>query len=283
MRRALALLLVPARFASLLLLAVVSCGGLASQLRAAATESCPDVLGRDPAVRGDARYAQEPAQERSAYELAVAECDLQARRPQAALDLADAWHDAVAVRRDKIRVRALAMLKQTDALRDALGTLSGETELTPEYFIDTVELGPFEASDWLLSVALQTWQRHPGRRSLHQFAGILVRNGGGQVVDLAVVSAQASHATGDWAAWTGKARGARVDREGNRTVVDAEGVDVDEGPRQQGMPFSVRFAHADERLVHVGTFTAFGRYAGRDSNGAPLLDALIVIELRSQP
>jgi hypothetical protein len=270
---------VPPRFASVWLLALASCGGLASQLRSAASESCPEVLARDPSVRGAASYVQQPAQERSAYELAVAECDLQARRPQAALDLADAWHDAVAVRRDKIRVRALAMLKQTDALRDALGTLAGETELTPEYFIDTAELAPFEASDWLLSVALQAWQRHPGTRSLHEFAGTLVRSGGGQVVDLAVVSAKPEHAQGDWAAWTGKPHGARVDHEGNRTVVDAEGVDVDEGPRQQGMPFSVRFAHADERLVHVGTFTAFGRYAGRDgATGAPILDALIVVE-----
>jgi hypothetical protein len=279
MRRAPRPLFAPTTSAIALLLGAASCGGLTTQMHASASASCPDVLASDPGIRGDARYAQEPAQERSAYELAVAECDLQAQRPQAALDLADAWHDAVAVRRDKIRVRALAMLKQTDALREALGTLAGETELTPEYFIDTAELGPFEASDWLLSVALQTWQRHPGRRPLHQFAGLLVRNGGGQVVDLAVVSAQASHATGDWAAWTGKARGARVDHDGNRTVVDAEGVDVQDEPRQQGTPFSVRFARTDERLAHVGTFTAFGRYAGRDpASGAPVLDALIVIE-----
>jgi hypothetical protein len=299
--------------ASVVLLVVASCGGLSAQMHASSTTSCSDVLTHEAAIRSDPRYPHEPAQDRAAYELDVADCDLQSGKAQAALDLADAWHDAVAVRRDKLRVRALATLKRDDTLREALGTLAGETDLTQDYLVDTAELWPFEASEWLVPMAVQIWQRHPGPLPLRQFAGALVHNAGGRLVDLALVSADPGRAPGEWAAWTGKLHDARIDRAGNRTLLEAEGIDLHDEVTDEkvltsiqgrhmsgrieltppyktetehhetasatGKPFFVRVPHIDERLVRIGTFTAFGHYAGRDAaNGAPILDALLVVE-----
>jgi hypothetical protein len=269
-----------------LLLVVASCGGLSAQMHASSTTSCPDVLAHEAAIRGDPRYARQPAQNRAAYELDVADCDLRSGKAQAALDLADAWHDAVAVRRDELRIRALAMLNRPDDLREALATLVGETELKPDYFVETAELWPFEAAEWLVPMAVQVWQRHSGPLALGQFAGALVHHAGGHLLDLALVSADPSRAPGEWAAWTGKLHDARIDRAGNRTLLEAEGIDVHDEVTEQkvvasatGKPFFVRLPRADERLVHLGMFTALGHYAGRDGgNGAPILDALIVVE-----
>jgi hypothetical protein len=233
-------------------LALTSCGGLAAQMHASSTTSCTEVLRHEGAIRSDPRYAQQPAQDRAAYELDVADCDLEAGKAQAALDLADAWHDAVAVRRDQLRVRALATLNQPDALREALGTLAGETDLTAEYFANTAELGAFEASDWLVPMAVQAWKRRPGPFSLRQFARTLVHNAGGHLVHLAVVSADPGRAPGEWAVWTGKVHDARLDRAGNRTVLQAEGIDINDQASEDKVVTSVQGNYIEGRWGHVG-------------------------------
>jgi len=260
---------------AIILVALVSCGGLPAQMHASSTATCADVLAQQAAIRSDPHYAAQPAAERAAYELDVANCDLAAGKAQAALDLAEPWHDAVAVRRDSLRVRAAATLNRPDALREALETLAGETDLTADYFAKTAELGPYSATEWFMPLAVQQWSRHP----LQEFVNTLMQNAGAHLLGLPVALADPDHAPGEWALWTATVRDARVDRAGNRTLIEAQGLE-DAAPEAKvaKSAFLVRYPHVKEGLVGV-SFVALGRYAGRDgSGGPPVLDAIIVVE-----
>jgi hypothetical protein len=277
---------------ALALLAVVSCGGLSARMRTSSTTSCPDVLAQQAAIRGDPHYASQPAPQRAAYELDVANCDLAAGKAQAALDLSEPWHDAVAVRRDSIRVRAEASLNHPDALREALETLAGETDLTADYFASTAELGPYSATEWFVPLAVQQWSRHPGAYSLQEFVSTLMHNAGAHLLGLPVAAADPDRPAGEWALWTGLVRDARIDRAGNRMLLEAQGVDIrDESDVKHhevvtpnGKAFFVRYPHVKESLVGGQSFVALGRYAGRDGGGGPpVLDAIVVVERAQKP
>jgi hypothetical protein len=108
-----------------------------------------------------------------------------------------------------------------------------------------------------------------------------MHNAGAHLLDLPVALADPDHAPGEWALWTGVVRDARIDRAGNRTLIEAQGLQ-DEAPAEQKVvksAFLVRYAHVKESLVSAQSFTALGRYAGRDgSGGPPVLDAIVVVE-----
>lgn len=132
-----------------------------------------------------------------------------------------------------------------------------------------------------MPLAVQQWSRHPGPYSLQEFVKTLMHNAGAQLLGLSVALAEPDRAPGEWALWTGLVHDARVDRAGNRTLLEAQGLE-DEGSGEKaidGKSFLVHYPHVKEGLVGMKSFVAFGRYGGRDgAGGPPVLDAVVLVE-----
>jgi hypothetical protein len=292
--------------------AVVSCGGLSSRIRAAPSTSCADVIAQAPAIRADSRYEDQPSEDREAYDLRLAECDLSMGMPEPTLELARSWPDRMATRRGQTVARAEAAQGNCDAAREALESIAGEAHLSPTFFLDTTELWPCSAEDWFVSLAIRAWHRSASP-SLDEFASKLVHHAKRNLVPVTLASAEPGRGSGDWAVWTGRIEDARLDRDGDQTLLKAEGVEVkdeitlheklvsmetyrawlgsyESTPKYtterthrevfepNGRSFVVRYPGAREGLVAMHTITAFGRYAGRGEDGLPIMNAVEVVD-----
>jgi hypothetical protein len=293
----------------------LGCGGVQRQMREASSIPCATVLARHPSIAADPSYVTQPRFERESYEIKVAECAISRGKPQLAIELAKGWSSEVELTRAKITARAQAAMGDEAATRITLEGLAGDGRLDAGFFTETEELQRFAGSEWFLRLALAVWtvRKQP---PIEVFGPRLVHNAGEKLLSLSVASADPTRAPGEWVMWTGVVHDARLDREGDRTLLSAEGIDVKEqlvevdrslqsmevqphffgrgatvDPTYKtdrtyeevfvpnGRNFFVTVPHVSEKLVGLHAITAFGRYRGRDGgNGAPVIEAIAVIE-----
>jgi hypothetical protein len=189
-----------------------------------------------------------------------------------------------------------------------------ESRTAGSIFLNATELSPFAGQDWFMTLAIQAWGKGEATESLSSYAAALVHKSGAHLLTLAVAAADPDRPGGDWALWTGRIREARLDREGDQTLIKAEGVEIKTEATEDekvvsveahptflgrfeatptyktersyrdvavpnGREFLVRYPHAKENIVGMRTISAFGRFTGRDKDlRVPALDAIVVIK-----
>lgn len=297
---------------------MLSCGGIAGPMRDASRQSCADILSAHDAIARNGSYATQPVEDRERYELRVAQCDMRANRPEAALALARGWSNANSLERDQLVARAEAVLRHDNLARAALEAVRDNRRVDPTFFVDYEEFRRYAQEDWFLGIVLNAWAVS---RSvpINRVVTLLVKNVGGRLVSLPIAAADPTSAAGQWGLWTGVVRDARLDRAKDETVLFAEGADVkrelrsidrkvvsvrtearpaffgglretDSTPKYQvdrtyeevfvpnGRTFVVRYPRAKDSLVEMHGMVAFGRYEGHGSDGRPVLNAIVVFE-----
>jgi hypothetical protein len=267
-------------------------------------------------IIADDDYAEVSRPSREAYEIEVAYCQLEDRAAERALALAERWSSENQVEQLKVRARANARLGRHREARAALEALGESGGFDPtHYFPEAPEFAAYAGEEWFIATAIRAWSRGPGG-DLEKFVTALARSGRWQLLPLAVAVADPTREPGQWAVWLGLVRQAVLERDTNQTLLFVEGADVDvkhnvsrevesvEGraswydplhrwestPKYRtettrsvelvpnGKRFVVRYAGLHEDLVRMGAVVAFGRYAGVSGEGAPLLQASVVVE-----
>jgi hypothetical protein len=285
---------------------LVACTSFRDKLENVNGRPCDDVLFEYSKLSVDPQYKQESRGLREQYEMTVASCYLERRRPEKAVDLSKAWTDDVA--KTKIAARAHAQLGQEQECRAAIAALAAHT--STDFFTDWPEFKPYSSTDWFIGYAIDAWARSQ-TPPLEQFVRQLAGRGGGGLLPLNVAAADAQRPAGDWAVWTGMVRSGNIDRDAQQTILVAEGVDVQEelsgadvavkrsdwGEVQltrtnerysdvfvpNGRVFIVKYPKVREQLVNMKTIVAVGRYSGRTSEkNVPELSALLVMERSSR-
>lgn len=276
--------------------------------------ACPRVLEEEAAVRADPEYAAESPTLRRAYEAKVARCLLVAGRPSDAVALATTWADG-SDERLEIEARASAVLGRHDDARAALERLAASSTMSPRVFVLSPELAAYRGQPWFVEAGLSAWSPASGGKLEPFVSGLLGKEAALLSLDLA--AADAERPEGDWAVWTGVVRSARLDRSQDRTILEIEGVVIDdelrlldrkvesvevrpsykahrgvesvpkystekhyeEVARPSGLTFVAHVPGASEALVGLRTVIAVGRYGGRaEAGGPPLLWTIAVVE-----
>ncbi len=213
---------------------LVMFGVAASALACASTQSrvsdahylpCADALEQYPGLSRKLDYAS--LTERPRYEAFIASCMVDAHRPREALQLLDHVHNAV-LRPQVLQVtaRASATLgneKDAHAALDELATYGPET--STDFWADNA-FQPYRAQDWFILDAIETWSPS-AELSLDRYVERLLRHADQDLLPLRVAARDPQQGAGPWAVWTGKIRDAHIDRATNKTILLAEGIDVD--------------------------------------------------------
>ena len=241
---------------------------------------------------------------------------LERRAAERALALAERWSSENRVEQLKVRARATARLGRHRDARTALEALGASGGFDPtHYFPEAPEFAAYAGEEWFIASAIRAWSRGPSV-DLETFATALARAGRWQLLPLAVAVADPGRKPGEWAVWLGVVRQATLERDTNETLLFVEGADLDiknnvsrevesvEGraswvdplhrwesvPKYRtettrsvellpnGKKFVVRYPGLHEDLVTMSAVVAFGRYAGVSGEGAPLLEASVVVE-----
>ncbi|HSO00409.1 MAG TPA: hypothetical protein VLS89_19085, partial [Candidatus Nanopelagicales bacterium] len=206
------------------------CVSLNQRLRLLGAQNtpCGELLAGHPALVAEEGYAKEPQPLRENYEGRVAHCHLVSGDHDAALELAARWSDDFD---EKLRITAIAAARRGDegACQAALQRFSSRSSRDVgdigRFLLETRSFQPFRSRDWFVDLAIRAWAAEP-TMDLDEFVSALVRAGGPRLVTLHLATADADLRPGGWALWVGVARGSRIDRENNQTLVYAEGVDI---------------------------------------------------------
>lgn len=201
------------------------CATLNQRLLDAQKAPCGQLLEDHPELVADEGYPGEPRALREQHEGRVAYCHLDSGDRDAALELATRWSDDFD---GKHRVTAIAAAQRGDesTCQAALQRFSSlKSRDAGRFFVDTPAFQRFRSRDWFVDLAARAWT---GEQyiEIDRLVAALVRAGGPTLVPLHLAAADAGLRPGGWAFWIGVARGSRIDREGNQTVVYAEGVDI---------------------------------------------------------
>lgn len=286
----------------------VACTSLRDRMADVRSRPCDDVLIEYSQLSTDPQYKRESQGLREEYELNVASCYLERRRPEKAVELSKGWTDDVS--KTKIAARAHAQLGREQECRSALATLAQSPRASSEFFTDWPEFKVYSATDWFIGYAIDAWARSQ-TPPIEQYMRSLTGRGGSGLLSLNVAAADSQRPAGDWAVWTGMVRSGNIDRDAQQTILVAEGVDVKEEMSRadltakrnawgdvnisttneryadvfvpNGRVFVVKYPKVRESLVNMKTIVAVGHYSGRTGDhNVPELSAVLVMERSAQ-
>jgi hypothetical protein len=283
-----------------------ACASFEAKLREAPSQPCGKLVDEYPKMVADPEYAKQTEQIRAQYETAVAHCYLDHRQPERALALASRWDGPEGW---KVQSRAHAQLDQPAECRAALERLANSSEIAWQYFVESGEFRIYAREEWFISIVVQKWLR-TRTTPLEEVAAKLARVRGEALLSLRVAAADVERPVGEWGVWLGVVRSSRIDRANRETVLELEGVDVQNRladrrttsievsestvtPRYEdvheevfvpnGVGFVVRYPDIEESLVTMESVMVFGQYVGRDEDqGWPVMLATIVVPRRPE-
>ncbi len=298
----------------------VSCAGVAKKMQNAREMNCIGVVDQHESIARDEGYLRTARVDRMAYEREVAECALEDGVPEKALALAQKWIVDSDSDRLEVEARAYALMNKKAESRQALEALVELPKLDPSFFADAAELVDYSREDWFVALAIQGWSKGPGGNLLG-FVNRMTSRHRVELLPLGIAAADLSRPPGDMVLWLGLVRKARIDRNGQRTILHVEGADVEEELRgvdrkvksvegkldpfnwrkwesvpsysteryyaeelvPTGQHFVVIYPSVSERMATMNAVVAFGRYTGRDPDDRrPVVTAELVAERKTR-